>query len=169
MNWNWQYFFQNVGDIQKFKLSIEQMEDYTDENVQSTFFKKDDCPKNLIYSPWSYKFFKLKTPKNSITIDRNHLLLFTDDAIKEASFYEKYKNKSLYKYIPHEFMFEIHLAKNSPSGQTKYKTLLIELLRIITDKSISIKGSPLITDRVELNTFLKKEIPNFISLHEELT
>lgn len=156
MNWNWQHFFEQINNINKFKESIEQMKDYADQNVKSYFFKTEDYPQNLLYSTWSNKFFRLKTSEEEIAIDKRYLLFFLDDYIKETEFYQIHKDKKLFKYISYEFMLEMHLAKDSSSGGTKYNSLFKELIETLNNKSISIKGSPLIKTRTELDNFLKK-------------
>lgn len=157
MNWNWEHFFEQVNNINKFKKSIEQMENYTDKNVKSYFLKTDDHPQNLIYSTWSNKFFQLKYLQEEISIDKKYLTFFINDYIKETEFYQTYKDKQLFKYISYEFMFEMHLAKDSASGKTKYESLLNELIHTLQSKSISIKGSSLIKTVAELESFLDRE------------
>lgn len=154
MTWNWHHFFELTENVKKFKESIQAKQTYLDENVKSVFIEGEDHPQNLMYSTWSNKFFRLTYAQNLITIDKKYLLFIIDDYIKESEFYHIYKDKNSFQYVPYEFMLEMHLAKDSSSGKSRYNYLLNKLVDTLEIKSISIQGSPLIKTKTELDNFL---------------
>lgn len=169
IDWDWKEFFNKVEDIELLKAAVQNREDYIDSKVRVIFFIDDDTPTDLIYSPWSEKYFRLSFDGNKTSIDKKYLMFFIEDAIKERSFYKKHTDKSSFEYVTYDFLFNMHMAKETSSGTTAYKNHLEQLVSLVQEKSISIQGSELIFSIQQLEQYLKQEFHGFTSLDLELS
>ena len=157
-----------IIDITAVRNAVENQENLREGTTSFNYFESEESPQDLIYSPWSFKFYTISKQGDSVTIDQKYLINFLYDQEKKRRFKKEKKAGDSEQYIGFGFMLELYHAKDASSGNQSYETLLSKLKEGALNGGLSIEGSEPIQTIVALNAILRKELKGFVSIDEEL-